>query len=426
MRRLHLFVILAAYIALGGLFATQIPAWQTPDEPAHYNYIRQLAAGQLPVIAPGDYNQKQIETQIAPPNAKPGFSLDALQYEDHQPPLFYALAVPVYVLGGGSLVALRLFALFIGGFAVLFAYLAISEIFPHHPWVAAFAAVLYALLPQHLHMLSALNNDCLAEALLMAAVWQSARMIRLGVTGQRVTWLAFSAGLGFLTKTTAYLAFPIGGLAVLFASPPAQPPRQTLAHALRFCLIALAFGVVWWARNLFVYGGTDVMGLQAHNAIVVGQPTTQEWLAQFGAAGLLSRLAQTTFQSFWGQFGWMSIVLDTKFYLAFFIFTALSLLLFVVWRGRATLSRAQVWQLRLMGILAGFTFAAFGWYNLQFIQHQGRYLFPALSTFALVAALGWTSLSSRPISRWMWLGLTLVFGALDIYLLARVILPAMR
>jgi len=426
MRRLHLIVILAAYFALGGLFATQIPAWQAPDEPAHYNYIRQLVAGQLPVIAPGDYNQKEIETQIAPPNARPAIPLDALQYEDHQPPLFYALAAPVFALTGGWLTALRLFSLFIGGFGVIFAYLAIAEIFPDQLWVAALAAALYALLPQHLHMLSSLNNDSLSEALLTCALWQSARLIRAGADARRVTALALTTGLGFLTKTTAYLAFPVGAFAIFaaYAHTGADLPKVAKSLA-RFAVIAGAIGAIWWLRNLAVYGGTDVMGLQAHNAIVVGQPTTQEWLAQFGAAGLLSRLAQTTFQSFWGQFGWMSIVLDKKFYIGFLVFTALSAALFIVWRVRAKLSPAQTWQLRMMGFLTALTFAAFAWYNLQFIQHQGRYLFPALTAFALAASLGWHTLAPKSLRRWLWLVGLLAFAALDAYLLLRVILPAM-
>ena len=35
--------ILVCYFVLGGLFAVLIPPWQVPDEPAHYNYVRQLA-----------------------------------------------------------------------------------------------------------------------------------------------------------------------------------------------------------------------------------------------------------------------------------------------------------------------------------------------------------------------------------------------
>ena len=40
---LFLALILVAYFIVGGLFAINTPAWQAPDEPAHYNYILQVA-----------------------------------------------------------------------------------------------------------------------------------------------------------------------------------------------------------------------------------------------------------------------------------------------------------------------------------------------------------------------------------------------
>ena len=177
-------VILIVYLTLGSLFAVLIPPWQVPDEPAHYNYVRQLAqTGAYPIIAVGDYNQDLIGNQIAPPNAKPTFSLDAVQYEDHQPPLFYTLAAPVFLLFNGALIPLRLFSLFVGGFVVLFAYLALREIFPTHPQIAAFAAGFVALLPQHLHMMAGLNNDSLSEALIALSVWLSVHYIVRGSEG---------------------------------------------------------------------------------------------------------------------------------------------------------------------------------------------------------------------------------------------------
>ena len=52
-----LVVLLLVYLVVGGLYAVNTPDWQAPDEPAHYNYVRQLAGGKWPVIEPGDYDQ---------------------------------------------------------------------------------------------------------------------------------------------------------------------------------------------------------------------------------------------------------------------------------------------------------------------------------------------------------------------------------
>ncbi len=54
--RLVLAGILAVYFVLAGLFAVNTPAWQAPDEPAHYNYVAYVAEqGGFPVLHFGDY-----------------------------------------------------------------------------------------------------------------------------------------------------------------------------------------------------------------------------------------------------------------------------------------------------------------------------------------------------------------------------------
>jgi hypothetical protein len=81
--------------------------------------------------------------------------------------------------------------------------------------------------------------------------------------------------------------------------------------------------------------------------------------------------------------------------------------------------------------LFGLTAGVYVFYNVQFVQHQGRYFFPALIPIATGFAVG-LSLWSKPLRGLyprivyaipLLLGLALV--ALDIYALFRVILPAL-
>ena len=455
-------IILVVYFALGSLFAVLIPPWQVPDEPAHYNYVRQLAqTGDYPVLMPGDYNQDLISKQIAPANARPSVSLDGVQYEDHQPPLFYTLAAPVFLVFNGALIPLRLFSLFVGGFVVIFAYLAIRGIFPAHPHIAAFAAAFIALLPQHLHMMAGLNNDSLSEALIALSVWLSVRHINeqgskpgvpaLPISLAQLLPLAIVVGLGFLTKAQAYLTLPVVLFAILATDFKRKPFGQTLKALAFVTLVAGVIGLPWWVHGLQVYGGTDLLGLQRHNLVVAGQPTTAEWIVQNGWGGLLSRMVEFTFQSFWGQFGWMSIVLDQRFYWLFGTITIASTLLFLAWwvhslsawrrlRNKTTtsrgesiyspwlvLTREQTIALEVLALLAVGTVLGFIWYNLQFVQHQGRYLYMGLISIGMAFSLGWHFILSRQprLQRWLWLALVVAFIALDAHLLFRVILPAM-
>ncbi|MSQ11017.1 MAG: hypothetical protein EXR52_08485, partial [Dehalococcoidia bacterium] len=50
-------VLVGVYVLLGCLYALRTPLWQNPDEPAHYNYVRQLSTGGgVPVLQAGDYH----------------------------------------------------------------------------------------------------------------------------------------------------------------------------------------------------------------------------------------------------------------------------------------------------------------------------------------------------------------------------------
>jgi 4-amino-4-deoxy-L-arabinose transferase-like glycosyltransferase len=447
-RHWPLIVILAVYFGLGAMFAVRIPAWQMPDEPAHYNYIKQLSAtGRIPVIENGDWI-----VGFSPPGPdKRDLDIAPLTYEDHQPPLFYVLATPVFQLSGGSVTALRLFSLSVGALTIVFAYLVAVTIFSNHAHLAAFAATFVGLVPQHLFMMSGINNDALAEALLAATVWQSVRLIcpGQGLPNWQKGLLALTVAACFWTKATAYLALPVALYAMLVTCWNADARwHKAWSRIWRVCVIAGLLGLPWWLHNIQVYGGLDFLGLQRHNAVVIGQPTTAEWIAQFGFGGVLMRLFQTTFQSFWGQFGWMSVLFDARLYVLLLFLTLASAGLFVAWWAYgarsglvdrpgvtgtiqfspwAVLTEAQSKQLTLLAVLTVLTLLAFAWYNLQFVQHQGRYLFPALIPIGMACALGWGfAVRNRPVLlRWLWLGPLIGLAGVNLYALFRVMLPQM-
>jgi 4-amino-4-deoxy-L-arabinose transferase-like glycosyltransferase len=414
-------VVLLAYALIGALFATRVPAWQVPDEPAHYNYVAQLVRGQWPEIEPRDWTPGL--TPIAP-DAR-AIPVERITYQDHQPPLYYALQTPVFAAFGGSLTAMRLWSLTLGAIGVLACYLSVLAIFPGRSALAGSAAAFYALLPQHLHILAGVNNDALSEALLGLTVWQSLRIVCAGTASTRAyVLLGITVGLALFTKAQAYLALPFALLSVGVALRAGDRGVRDIARAVvTIGLVACVLAAPLWARNILTFGGLDFLGLQRHNAVVVGQPTTADWLTQFGLAGLLTRLIRTTFQSFWGQFGWMSVLNDRLYWFGLAL-TVLSTALFLRWwatAGRA-LAPAQSRPLTLLLVLAAMTVLAYGWYNLQFVQHQGRYLYTALIPISMAFGLAWTRGRAAAAAPY---AIVLLFAALNLWLLFRVILPAM-
>ena len=391
--------ILAVFLIVGTLYAVYTPVWQAPDEPAHYNYIRALAEGDgFPVLEPGDYDQAYL-SRLTSEKFPPELLVDSVKYEGHQPPLYYLLATPVYWLGGGSVVALRLFSLLLGAIGVAMVMAILREFWPDRPGMAWLGGGLVAFIPQFVAMMAAINNDALTLALLWLWLWLALRYLR----GKTSPWvLGVVLGLLLLTKSTGYGA---AVLAVLVIALRARRTGQSLRWSAREVLIilgpALVLGALWWVRNSVVYGWPDVMGLIRHDEVVFGQPRTEDWMTRDGLFPFLTGAFRTTFRSFWGQFGWMGVVLDARIYLGLGIFSGL-LAWGAVWRLatglRSGLEARQRDGLLLLGASALITGVLFVGYNLTFVQHQGRYLFPALPLFGLAAAAGLEQLLNHKLA----------------------------
>ncbi len=430
-KRLSLTIVLGFWIA-GALYAIYTPAWQLPDEPAHYNYIRQVAeAGCCPLIESGDWSSDYL-AQLTGARFAPELlsQLESIQYEDHHPPLYYLLASLVYRLTNGDLISLRLFSVALGAGLVFLSYLTSRRALPSQPQVALGVMALIAFLPQHLHMLSAVNNDALAELLVgLVLLW----LLRYLDGEKAPIWqLGLLVGLSFLTKLTIYFLALLAPLAIwLRWRKSGEAPRSLLRSLAAFILIAGFIGSVWWLRNISVYGFPDFLGLAAHDRVVADQPRTADYISEHGGDVYLAQMLGTTFKSFWGQFGWMALPLDQV--LGGWVYRGFGLLMLAGLSGALLASRrgeiaAASWVLLLVTV--SIALLQFGYYNIEFQQWQGRYLFPALIPIALVLVYGADAWRARLLRRWdsaRWLtplALSSLF-VLDLYLLARVIVPGL-
>jgi len=429
------------------------------------------------VLESGDYNQAYL-SELTSTGFPPDKSIDSLEYEDHQPPLYYLLAAPVFILFKGALLPLRLFSLLLGVFVIIFAWLIVREIFPDHPALALTAAGFVAFVPQHIAMMAGVNNDSLAELLMALGLWLTLKYLKSNPLVLGPWPLALTLGAAFLTKTTIYpLAAIVALMLLLKAKRESWNARQLFSTGLKIFLPAFVLGALWWGRDLAVYGGTDLLGLQRHNAVVVGQPRTSEWLATYGTAEVARRFFLTTFHSFWGQFGWMGVVMDQRVYWALALYViglVVEALIAFVRHARHRLKadgysrpsplrglspnrryddsplpegdvspgakrsgeglgvRVNDYSLLLLLASALLTLGLYLYYNLSFVQHQGRYLFPALIPIGLAAAVSldtWGKLAEKLVRfkiGWIIpLGALLAMAALDVFALYRFIIPAL-
>jgi len=407
--RAALAVVVGAYLILGAGYALRTPLWQVPDEPAHYNYVAQVARSPAdpPEIAPGDYPHDELEALKAErfPAGRP---IDGLRYEDHQPPAYYYLAATAFALAGGGearrVLAIRLFGVLLGAVTVVLAWAVAREAVPDDPRVAAATAGFVAFLPMHLAMSAAVNNDPLADVVMGATLFLGVRRVRGRVPAGRFAALGgLLVGLAFLTKATIYPAAVLLAAAEILGwrrRPAGRSARAALGTVARVWAIGLAIGLPWFARNAVRYGGLDVLGLGAHDRVVVGQPRTADWAAAHGWADLAGRLVTFTFESFWGVFGWMGVFLDARIYQALGAASlgaalGLALALGALARSAAAEAAGERAALAFLGLATATCVAGFLWYNLGFVQHQGRYLFPALIPIALGFTLGVRELARR-------------------------------
>lgn len=428
-RRVLLFLIILIYLVTASAYALKTPKWNNPDEPAHFNYVRHIATtGTLPVLEAGDWDQGYLE-QLKPLQFPDSMPIDGITYESHQPPLYYLLAAPVYRLLDGRQVdtivlALRGLSIVFGAALVAISFALVRNSLPRFPVLALGTAAIVATVPMHVGMNAAVNNDTLAELVLSLALVLMVRGVRRGFSTNLAVALGLVLGLALLTKLMAYIALPLAAVALAIrawlerantqrptlgvgarvtgseGSTASVIPRQRdafVAQAVKVYAPAVAVSLWWFVRNMMVYGVNDPFGLVRHDAVVVGQPRTSfTWEAAQHFVG-------TTFQSFWGQFGWMGIVLDRRIYVAAGLFTVTALVGFIafLWRtkrGQLALDGAERSALVLLGLCIAFVAGALVFYNLTFVQAQGRYLFPAIAPIGLILAAGVAGLLPRSLA----------------------------
>lgn len=401
---LWLVAILALYLLLGSLYALLTPPWQFPDEPAHFNCVRYIATeGRLPELRPGDYPAQYLE-EIKAQRFHPTLSIVPIRYESHQPPLYYLWASLPYRLAepwgqASTLRVLRLFSVLLGAVGVGAAYAVVRALNPHDPTLALGAAAFAATLPMHVAMTAAVNNDVLSELLLALAALTLLGAGASAWSGRRTVLLGILVGLALLTKLQSYVALGLALLALAYDAWRAQRSgakgvwRTALGRAALLLGVALLIVLPWLWRNVNLYGWSDPLGMARHDQVVVGQLTTSQLASEIGWLALLRRGAQTTFQSFWGQFGWMGVPLDARIYAALGLLTVLAAFGLLAWildgqDGPRAWSPEGRRGLLLLFAWAALTTAAFLWYNTKYVQHQGRYLFPAIVPWGVAFTLG--------------------------------------
>ncbi len=250
-----LFAFLFALLPAAAI-AFQQPLWSRVDEAQHFDFIAQLANGSYPLadrtmLRPetvrimdrtGIYRWFQPNDDAQPSETDPrtfrmpppGLRGQArsqwywrhiwtFSYESFQPPLYYALMVPVYLAGsaaGGPATAvylLRLVNALLAAALAPIAWLIAREVLPERRWSARAAPAAAVAVPGMVVNLTQITNDTLAAAVGGVVIALSVRWCRRGFTPGRAAALGALLGAAALTKLTVLGLIPAVALAFILA-----------------------------------------------------------------------------------------------------------------------------------------------------------------------------------------------------------------
>lgn len=433
-----LIAVAAIAFANAAIWALLTPAFNAPDELAHFTYVETVAGGELPqrslgVNDPGNSYlpstvaaaQQTAQNIIGHPFSKQPWERSnerifeknyeaALKGPDEPygltpantyTPLYYAPAAAAYSVGSignlwDKLFFVRLYSALFLALGVIFAMLFVREILPRQPWAPVVAGLAIAFEPMVAHISGAASNDSMMLAACAAALWAGACVMRRGPTFWNVFGTTGAVLLAVSAKPTAFGIIPAIAFAIFVA---AMRSEKRLA-ALRTCVLGAAIPLVLLVAMWMVFGndaGTATVGTGTNEIeLSANSFLTYLWQWYLPAIGFMRDFftdAPPAFSIFFGGFVGDFNALDTRFGDSFYVVAAIFaaalfvLVLRAVWLRRDRLKDA--WPIVAYPAIAilGTMFVVNVSGYLMFIKDgqlfaQGRYLFPAIAVFGLYVA----------------------------------------
>ncbi len=386
--------------AISAAWVLAIPPLDAPDEPAHLLAVQQVARrNMLPrVVYRFDRDPKgevadgpvDVATRAYLLRSGVGDEFKLLPYESMQPPLFYLVAGVLAKLlttdPHAVLYIARFVAAAFGAGTVYVVAKAASRFSGEDPTRVLAAAGFVALLPQFAFNSATAGNDAAMSftAALAFATWIRAlsdprfdtRLIRSGAV----------LGLAFWAKLSALALNPAFGIVVLARVSAARGKglRSLVEPAIGAAIGGLLAAGPLMARNLWVYGeptgASNALEFYRARFLPLRWESSADW-SLFGV---------TTWESFWGRFGWMSRQLPQAFYSQAIVVTVVLLVVGYLGLIRAwDLQRGSGWSILMLAVGAAGMFASLIQFNFRVaFQSQGRYLFPALVPISLLLTFG--------------------------------------
>ncbi len=449
LQKAMLFSIALVYCVLSSLYAILTPPWESPDEPAHYLYVSQLAARWRP---PEDTSVKQTES----------FSKDQAyitsNYEWYQPALGYLPGAVAYKLleivapgrlpkqmpllsssfpdiparynifvhpgttvrdvwrGAWGVLIIRVF-LSLLGLPVIFAVYKVGCLLDKESGSLGIAAAGWvAFLPQFTFINASVRSDTLANAI-AALVFLIAALLQASAAHRNKNTLLMGVfiGLGLISKNTFIYIAPIGLMAIILSDP--RIPRTWL----RPTTLVYAPALVLWSTYYLAFGEARTALSYTLTTTLKINPTLLTW------GHFLGILRPLWIDLFYARFGWANVAPPAIWSWITFCSWSIGCCVTLIqgirlYRKSGLNLQVKIITMLFFGILLAFI--GIVRFNFSVVQPQGRFLFPALLPWAILGFWGiWQNLSKRAekIATILIISFMLIF---NIYALFFTLMPA--
>jgi len=423
---------LLIFTFLHGLwYVAIVHPWQAPDEYLHYEYLRLIDAKKTLNLKAED-RTSEIQWDVA----ESMWLFEHYRYRNlptlpesefrslptplgsrvftPQPPLYYLLSLPIYWAVSSwptlsQLYVLRVFSVLLQCLTVLMTYKLASLIFPatRQRTLVLVSAAIVATLPQYTFISASYNNDNLAPLLVAGSLYGVVRGFHDRGNGR---WLVVAIACGLLSvtaKRTAAPILPILGLATVVFGFEWMRSRDMLRRVLGSIALVGSLAALAAVVGLVLFAVRIPQDLARHLRLA---PDALLALANYWKnPATLAKVDWRWFlgeslESFWGQFGWLNVRLNPSL-VSFidWVSAVLAIGLAVgLWRYRRSseaLPAPSLWALIILasGLLVGFLLMV-SQYLVAPASYfpQGRYLFPFVSAFAILACWAWAALWPSP------------------------------
>jgi hypothetical protein len=438
---------------VASLYAFTIRPWMQPDEPRHYEVILHDARLGKPGTTDKDVNMAWEREIIADMETQSfwwyGYSLvgwDPNKLPDsfdtiwdpiysrafYQLPLYYDLAgLGLYTWGqtlshAQAVLLLRFFGIFWLGISLGGIYALGRLLFPQRPQIALMALAFAALWPAHLAANAAVNNDPMAEALVIWATYFALRLLRDGPALKSLTWFFLFIILTIYTKRTGFsvlvLMLAIPGWGILHMARNASRRARMLGIA------TLAAGIIAIPLGLYLIKATGRYWLTPSQQANLSPAR----LWQLVLAAPLTKSSLAIYRTFWGWFGWLRVPLPSGLYWAGSIITVGMLLLLGLGYWQVLDKKRPAWQkmglilllltlLTQIGLTLGKDIVYQAWKAGS--VPQMRYLYPVLPAMLLPMAAGLQRIAPKAGQTRMLTIALLVLLCFNFYILAFILYP---